>query len=58
MPHEVTFEQELHELLARKLSFEELEPLVVELHRKHDREVPPPIVGTMEAVDPEDKFGE
>lgn len=59
MPPEMTFEEELHELLARSqgMPFEMLEPLVIELHRKHNREVSPPITGTMAIVEPKDKFG-
>lgn len=53
----LSFEQELHELLRKKLTFEELEPLVVALHQKHGKQVPPPVTGTMHVIDPEDKFG-
>jgi hypothetical protein len=61
MPPELTFEQELHGLLARakdeRMSFDEQQHHVRELHRKHHREMPEPITGTVSIVEPEDRFG-
>jgi hypothetical protein len=52
------FEDELRELVTRwQGGVEELQAKVAELFRKHGREVPPPITGTMAITDPEDKFG-
>jgi hypothetical protein len=51
-----TFEQELQELIERRLPHEELEPLVKALHEKYGRELPPAITGTLEITEPEDKL--
>ena len=55
-----SFEEELNELLdwakRAKVLFEELQEKVHELHRKHKREIPPPITGTLKTTDPQDKF--
>lgn len=55
----LSFQEELTALLNASVGakFEDIEQAVKELHRKHGREVPPPIMGTMQATDPEDKFG-
>jgi hypothetical protein len=52
-----TFDEELKALVAQKLPFEELARAVAALHRKHGREVLPPITGTMVTTEPEDGFG-
>ena len=54
----MTFEEELRQLLEehKGLPHEHVEHLVKALHGKHGREVPPPITGTIEAVEPEDKL--
>lgn len=55
----LSFEEELEALLNISVgaSFENIEKAVAELHRKHGREVPPPITGTVAIVEPEDGFG-
>jgi hypothetical protein len=57
----LSFEEELVCLLEQARAdgtpFEELEKHVHDLHRRHGRKILPPIVGTLEATDPEDKFG-
>jgi hypothetical protein len=52
-----TFDEELKALIAQMLPFDELQAKVAELHRKHGREVPPPITGTVAGVESEDGFG-
>jgi hypothetical protein len=54
------FQEELTALLNASVGakFEDIEKAVAALHAKHGREVPPPIKGTMEAIDPEDRFGD
>ena len=56
----LSFQEELTALLNASVGakFEDIERAVAELHRKHGREVPPPITGTMQAIDPEDRFGD
>jgi hypothetical protein len=60
MPHEMTFEEELIALLkpARLASTPhvEIELAVAALHRKHGREVPPPIIGTIAVLEPKDSL--
>jgi hypothetical protein len=55
----MTFEEELQALIARmqKSAFEDLRAAVDDLFRKHGREVPPPITGTMNIEEPPDTFG-
>lgn len=55
----LSFEQELTALLNASVgaAFEDIEKAVAELHRKHGREVPPPVTGTIEPIEPEDRFG-
>jgi hypothetical protein len=53
----MTFDEELRVLIQRDLPFEALAPLVAELHRKHGREVPPPITGTVTMIERKDGFG-
>jgi hypothetical protein len=56
----ISFENALSKLLKQaseeNWSWEQLQTAVTSLHREYDREVPPPITGTMATVDPEDKF--
>ena len=56
----LSFQEELTALLNASVGakFEDIEKAVKELHRKHGREVPPPITGTMQVTDPEDRFGD
>lgn len=56
----LSFEEELEVLLNASVGakFEDIEKAVVALHVKHGREVPPPIKGTMEPIEPEDRFGD
>ena len=60
MPPETTFEEELRAILeqarADGTKFEEQEKLVHALHRKHGRQILPPITGTLRTTDPQDKF--
>ena len=55
----LSFEEELTALLNVTVGapFERIEKAVAELHRKHGREVPPPIMGTLALDEPEDRFG-
>jgi hypothetical protein len=55
----MTFEEELSALLNMSVGapFERIQQAVEELFRKHGREFPPPITGTMEPIEPEDSFG-
>jgi hypothetical protein len=57
----MTFEQELSELVEQMRADNrlhvEIEAAVAELHRKHGREIPPPITGTLTLVEPKDDFG-
>ena len=55
----LSFEEELEALLNAGVGapFEKLEQAVRELHRKHGREVPPPITGTIAIDEPADSFG-
>lgn len=54
------FEEELRKLIDHArlidLEHEELEMRVAELHRKHGREVPPPITGTLTVTEPNDRL--
>jgi hypothetical protein len=52
-----TFDEELKKLIEQMLPFEELQAKVAELHKKHGRIVPPPIIGTIEITEPKDSFG-
>ena len=54
----MTFDEELSVLIKSGLPFEELQAAVAELHRRHGRELPPPIVGTVALKEPEDGFGD
>lgn len=49
-----TFDEELKALLGQMLPFDELQAAVAELHRRHNREVPQPITGTVEITEPSD----
>lgn len=57
----MTFEDDLACLLEQARAdgtpFDELRGYVEDLFRKHNREVPSPITGTVELTEPEDKFG-
>ena len=53
----MTFDEELKALLERNLPFDELSTAVAELHRKHGRELPPPVEGTVSISEPDDSFG-
>ena len=57
----MTFEEELRVLIADArltgIAHEQLERSVVELHRRYGREVPPPIVGTLQLTEPDDSLG-
>lgn len=57
----MTFDEELKALLDKArvdgTPHEQVEAAVAELHRKHGREVPPPITGTIAITEPEDGFG-
>jgi hypothetical protein len=52
-----TFDEELKVLIESGLTFDELVPLVAELHAKHGREVPRPIEGTVALTERKDGFG-
>jgi hypothetical protein len=54
----LSFEQELTALLNVSVGarFEDIERAVAELHRKHGREVPSPITGTITLTEPPDEF--
>ena len=51
-----TFDEELKALIEQMLPFDELEVAVAELHRKHGREIPPPVTGTVTISEPDDRF--
>lgn len=53
----MTFDEELKELIESGLPFDQLERAVAELHRRHGREVPPPVQGTVTLTEPDDSFG-
>lgn len=57
----MTFEQELIELVEQMRADEapqtEIEAAVVNLHHKHGRELPPPIMGTVAMAESADGFG-
>ena len=55
----LSFEEELEALLNISVgaSFENIEKAVKELHRKHGREVPAPVTGSITIDEPEDRFG-
>ena len=55
----LSFDEELSALLSASVGapFERIQQAVEELFRKHGREFPPPITGTMEPIEPEDSFG-
>lgn len=55
----LSFEEELTALLNASVGarFEDIEKAVAKLHRKYGREVPPPVTGTIEPIEPEDRFG-
>jgi hypothetical protein len=59
MPH--SFDEELKALLdkarADATPHQQVEAAVAELHRKHGREIPPPIIGTITITEREDSFG-
>jgi hypothetical protein len=52
----MTFQEELEKLVAEGLPFTELRLKMDELFRRHGREVPEPITGTVAAVEPEDSL--
>ena len=56
----MTFEEELQDLVEHARihdsPWEELEAAVVALHRRHEREVLPPIIGTMAVIEPKDEL--
>jgi hypothetical protein len=53
----MTFDEELKELIESGLPFDQLERAVAELHRRHGRDVPPPVQGTVTLTEPDDSFG-
>lgn len=57
----MVFEDALGILLKRAQEenwpWKQLEAAVADLHQQYNREVPPPITGTVTVVEPEDKFG-
>lgn len=54
----LSFEEELTALLnaSTGAKFEDISRAVAELHRKHGREVPPPITGTITLTELPDTF--
>jgi hypothetical protein len=58
----LSFEEDLACLLEQARAdgtpFDELRGYVEDLFRKHNREVPPSITGTVATIEPEDRFGD
>ena len=58
----LSFEEDLACLLEQAKAdgtpYEELRGYVDDLFRKYGRQIPPPILGTIESIDPEVRFGD